>query len=67
MKVVTRHEDWRGRSNAVTPMHAVLMRVGARITMTMRGMGSVAVVVMAMFVARVGMCTWAIMMTLYAE
>lgn len=53
----------------MTPMPAVLIlvRVGARITMALRGRGLVAVVLMVLIVARVGICTGARMMTLYAE
>ena len=44
------------------PAMLVLVRGGTRITMPMRGLGPVAVIV-----TRVRMCTWTIMMTLYAE
>jgi hypothetical protein len=44
------------------PALLVLARGGTRIAMTMRGLGPVAVII-----ARVRMCTWAIMVTLYAE
>jgi hypothetical protein len=48
------------------PAVVVVVRGGARIVMTLRGPGLV-VLLMVLRVARVGICTGAIMVTLYAE
>ncbi len=55
-------------SYTLTPLPAVRVpvRVGARMIMTMRGPVAV-MMVMAVIVTRMRMCTWAIMVTLYAE